>query len=252
MSNQRRSKRKLAEAKCQESESDAQEWNAQMVTKLLALVQNQGFDGNFRELQSQFNNSRSESGFRYFFEYLQKNDDPASSSFDQERHQVSQLCDPWIEALRKNNENQRLAVDIPLMMKLIARFERHPSPDDCGRVDYPEIYNCIAALMQGHIPKQMNAASAAKLKQITDQMADYVRQVGSTRDEHEKSFLASVALPQTGNKPKNRPLILANRRKQVWSPDELQNRARILSPDFKQMKDCYLQQEGLNPLNFPS
>lgn len=243
-----RNKRKAAEPQVEEPNwwtRDDASTNA-LMTKLLARLQNQGFDGNYRDLQVEFNNCRSDSSFRNFFDHLRKNDDPSSDTFDEERHKVSLMCDPWIEALRKNNENQRLGVNIPLMMKLIARFEKHPAPSNCGGVDYKEIYECLASLMQGHIPKQMSAASAAKLKQMTFLLSDQLK----NEDDNERHFLSSIAVQNDTTVLKDRNQILKNRRNPDWSEEEKQSRQHVVSPNFDQMRSSYLKQYGLNPMNF--
>ena len=244
-----RTKRKAVEVKVVEEANwwtkDDPSTNA-LMAKLLARLQSRGFDGNYRDLQQEFNNCRSDSSFRNFFDYLRKNDDPSSETFDEERHKVSLMCDPWIEALRKNNENQRLGVNTPLMLKLIARFEKHPSPSECGGVDYKEIYECLASLMQGYIPKQMSAPSAAKLQQITRLMSDHLK----NEDDAEKSFLSSMAVQADTTTLKDRNQILKSRRNPEWSQEEKESRQQAISPDFEQMRSCYLKQYGLNPMQF--
>ena len=242
-----RTKRKVVEEKVEEANwwtKDDPSTNA-LMSKLLARLQSRGFDGSYRDLQEEFNNCRSDSSFRNFFDYLRKNDCPSSETYDEERHKVSLMCDPWIEALRKNNENQRLGVNIPLMLKLIASFEKHPSPSQCGGVDYKEIYECLASLMQGHIPKQMSAPSAAKLHQITRLLSEHLK----NEDDSEKNSLKSFAVRPDTTVQQDRNQILKSRRNPEWSEEEKESRQKIVSSDFEQMRSCYLKQYGLNPMN---
>ena len=120
---------------------DTKEWTETNVKKLMQMLQTEGFDGNFRGLTKIFK-SHSDSSLRYFFTHLQ-------ATVDDEKKLISAAFDPWITSARENNETQRLGGNIPLMMRLIAQFEDHPSPQSCGGVDYREIYQCIASLLQG-------------------------------------------------------------------------------------------------------
>ena len=244
-----RTKRKAVEAPVEEANwwtKDDAATNA-LMTKLATRIQAQGFDGNYSDLQQEFNNCRSDSSFRNFFDYLHRNEDPANDTFDEERHRVSDMCDPWIEALRKNNENLRLGANIPFMLRLIARFEKHPSPSESGGVDYKEIYECLASLIQGHVPKKMSPASAALMKQLTFLRSSHLK----NENVAEQNFLESIAIQtEDPTAEKDRNKILAKRRNRNWSEKEKESQQDVLSPDFDKMKSFYLKQYGLNPLNF--
>jgi len=133
-------KRKQGTGDGDESE-ETKEWTEANVKKLMQMLQTEGFDGNYQALTKTFK-SHSDSSLRYFFTHLQ-------ATVDDEKKMISAAFDPWITAARDNNETQRLGGNIPLMMRLIAQFEDHPSPESCGGVDYREIYQCIASLLQG-------------------------------------------------------------------------------------------------------
>lgn len=54
----------------------------------------------------------------------------------------------WIAAIRESIEVQRLANTPALMLEWIAKFEKHPSPEESCGVDYQAIYIYIADLLE--------------------------------------------------------------------------------------------------------
>ena len=135
-------KRKAGTSDGDDSE-ETKAWTEANVKKLMQMLQTEGFDGNYQALTKTFK-SHSDSSLRYFFGHLLKTVDD-----DDEKKTIEAAFDKWILAARVNNETQRLGGNIPLMMRFMAQFEDHPSVESCGGVDYREIYQCIASLLQG-------------------------------------------------------------------------------------------------------
>ena len=48
---------------------------------------------------------------------------------------------------------------LPNLLDYISENEKHPSPEECGGVDYAAIYRALADLMQGDVPQKLNPAS---------------------------------------------------------------------------------------------
>jgi len=52
----------------------------------------------------------------------------------------------------------------------ILKEEKHPDPEDCGGVDYAEIYKYIYDITNGELPKQLSEASGRKVIEIMDEL----------------------------------------------------------------------------------
>ena len=53
-------------------------------------------------------------------------------------------------------------------------YEDHPDPSTTNGVDYRAIYKYFASLLRGHIPVQLDSASAAKVVSIYQQLMQII------------------------------------------------------------------------------
>ena len=80
------------------------------------------------------------------------------------------------------------------MVSSVAHFSqdiRTTERDD--QVDFKSIYGALASLMQGHVPKQLNARTAATFDRVIRRFNDIVRHDPS--GDEEVSLLVSVKVP---------------------------------------------------------
>lgn len=135
------------------------------------------------------------------------------------------------------------------MFKFFADFEKHPDPAACGGVDYPAIYRCVGALMRGHVPPTLNALSAAKVKQLLDDILDM-----ASKYRAKLPCRDAIPTPRMASEPRTqdeRIEILRRRRSHIWSEEELEAKHIICTGDIHAVRKFYLERPCFNPFNLP-
>jgi hypothetical protein len=76
--------------------------------------------------------------------------------------------------LTKDEVDKNVSSAVPSMLSLIAKYERHPIINEDNKVDYAAIYESLAQLMRGEVPKDLNAETSAKiLNMLTDLLLSF-------------------------------------------------------------------------------
>ncbi len=52
---------------------------------------------------------------------------------------------------------------VPTLLNFISKYEHHPPMTETNQVDYAAIYEALAALMRGDVPKDLNPQTSAKM-----------------------------------------------------------------------------------------
>ena len=140
--------------------------------------------------------------------------------------------------------------NIPIILDSIGIYENDPDATECGGVDYKSIYKYIASLSRGHVPKQLDAPSAAKLAQLYDQMMDFVNErLPVAKKILEMSVQQPLKKAALSAAEKNK--MLNERRCKTWLPAEEEARNKVTSSDISLLKQYYCSMEGLNPFQLP-
>lgn len=135
------------------------------------------------------------------------------------------------------------------MFKWFAAFEHHPDPAANGGVDYPSIYRCLACLMHGFVPPQLNTPSAAVLKRHLELFLDFVR-----NNMRHLPFPKTIQMPEAPSKPRTqgeRNGTLAGRRFTKWNEEELEGKNIICNDDLHAVRQWYLRKPCFNPFQVP-
>ena len=224
-------------------------WNEDSLKLLVSDIKADGFDGNFQRLEDKF--GKNAGSLRYLKETIFSGGSGSDSApFDVELNGVNAAFDGWIEPLRSNRHVQRCAGDVALMMASMAHFSQDiPTPERENQVDFKSIYGALASLMQGHVPKQLNARTATTLDRVIRRFNEIVQHDPSNDDE--VSLLASVKVPcEAVLTAQQKNDVLRQRRRKEWIEEELQDRRKVLSSDMAAVQEFYNRQPGLNPLRF--
>jgi len=91
--------------------------------------------------------------------------DPKLSIYDSD----VTLLKLWISKMEQNRPDQSRSV--AKMMEFIAKHEAHPSPEECGGIDYAGIYQHLGDIFSGHAPKELNSESQAHISQMLSAMS---------------------------------------------------------------------------------
>jgi len=246
-------------SKKEEVNSHISTWNDESLDKLTTYLQENGFDHDFLALQKEFP-AFSHHSLRAFFNELSRwSSDAAVNPLEDEveakktqlprREQKYSPNEEWINTIRDHLESQRLGPNLAHIFKFIALFEEHPDPDTVLGVDYKSIYMYISALMEGHIPKKLNAASATKLLEMFEKLVEYIKM---NSERAKTSLLQSANIPFINNRidKESKNQFLRERRRSEWNESE-KHEARLLSSenlkDIERVCCCKL---GLNPFSF--
>lgn len=222
--------------------SGAPKWDTVSALRLLLLLKEEGFDGNFKELVHRFP-GHSDNSLRYFFGNLRDENKKKES-----KCKVATVSRKLIKLIRDDQESQSLGINIPLFLEFYSIFGNHPDPSQIGDVDYPAILRCVASLARGYVPKELNPSSAAKLDSIIDILFKNL----NVRDGLHP-IPEGMQMP-TKKEPINREernVILARRRSACWSEEEIAAREDLLSPDLATVRKRYLSLTCFNPFKFP-
>ena len=111
----------------------------------------------------------------------------------------------WISLVHDKVDVLRMSNTVSLLFEWIAEFETHPEPSRCCGVDYASIYQYLAALMEGQVPRQLDPPSASKLLQMFQQVTKSISlSAAKSRDLLAKTARAPVpnvpVRPETKNK----------------------------------------------------
>jgi len=66
-------------------------------------------------------------------------------------------------ALKKEEVDANLSSVVPTVLEFIAQNEEHPKMSESNKVDYAGIYEALAQVSRGEVPRQLNDESSAKL-----------------------------------------------------------------------------------------
>lgn len=262
-------------------------WKAEALDKLIDLLQREGFDGDYGELNRNHLPQFGEGTIRLFFNKLSRWKEPtetatageggraaATTSSSRARAAAKQqeaTIDKIKSQQRKRNEEQsneapieewiglvqdkvdvlRMNNTVSLLFEWIAEFETHPEPSQCCGVDYASIYQYLAALMEGQVPRQLDPPSASKLLQMFQQVTKTISQ--SAAKSHE--LLAKTAKappPNVPVRPEIKNKVLRERRRAEWNEEELNEAQVVKGDDLDAIKELYCSKSGLNPFAFPS
>ena len=103
----------------------------------------------------------------------------------------------WIGLVQDKVDVLRMNNTVSLLFEWIAEFETHPEPSQCCGVDYASIYQYLAALMEGQVPRQLDPPSASKLLQMFQQVTKTISQSAAKSRE----LLAKTAKAPPPNVP---------------------------------------------------
>ena len=126
-------------------------------------------------------------------------------------------------------------------------LRKFPEPDEVGGVDYSAMAKVVASLMRGDIPAELDAASASKLRCLTERFENNFGRRDNLPIPDDMTIpeqVGPVSLEQ-------RNAILADRRRTTWSDEEMAERTEVLSPDLAQVRELYLSMPCFNPFKFP-
>ena len=234
-------------------------WSKVDLDILTKYIKANGFNGDVRDLQKLFPKF-SESSLRSLLNQLKRpmdcaeekktaKNDASEESPASSRPRTAPIED-WIAMVININETSRVGNNIPTVLQYIAKFEDLPSTEACGGVDYSSIYAYLASLSKGNIPKQLNPPSARKVLEIIEQLKYVIgkraNHSGQFVKQHAKAPIHRVIQGEEKNQ------ILRDRRRPKWSQVELEQSARIQSPDAGEAMKVYNKMPGLNPFNFPN
>jgi hypothetical protein len=143
--------------------------------------------------------------------------------------------DQWLDKFEQAHPVQGFS-QTKLLQKVflyIAKYENHPSPQDCNGVDYKAMYEYLYCMLNGFPGKSLNPETAEYVLKSINDLAMEVRKRGI---QGERFFLDCVQrisnqVRQYGGK------------KQMEPASDLDTAQEI----FKKL----LKTEGLNPLNVP-
>lgn len=255
---------------------NAVNWSRQDFEKIIDYVKTNGFYGDYKALLRELPHL-TETSLRNLFQQLSRSTDfgneqsfASSSSVpetlgsrkksnkksnmesgEEQNKKNRAPIEEWISLLIDHNETQRLGANLPLIIEYIAKFENHPDPQDCDGIDYSAIYSYIATLLKGHIPKQLNPASASKLCCMFSELTNIICQSASVS---QKRFLENAKRPyynprRGGTDEKNQ--VLRERRRVIWTASEMEEAETIKSGDLQQIKNLHCAKTGLNPFHMP-
>lgn len=222
--------------------SQIPKWDTAVAQKLLMLLKENGFDGNFKELMQHFP-GHSDNSLRYLFSTLRMENKKKEA-----KCKVATVSRKLIKLIRDDQESQSLGINIPLFLEFYAMFGHHPDPSQVGEVDYPAILRCVASLARGYIPKELNSSSAAKLVSLVDLMLENVKLRNGLHPIPEGMQMPTKKDPISRQE---RNVILARRRSTSWSEEEIMARKDVLSLDLAVVRKRYLSLACFNPFKFP-
>jgi len=113
------------------------------------------------------------------------------------------------KGLEKAVEFEKL---IPMSLRMIAEFEKHPEPEHCGGIDYGSIYRYFGHLCEGEVPPDLNPESASRVTRLLSDLSALVQKESL---EKETQYLENYRGPYTRfrsadnfdpNSPKNTQL----------------------------------------------
>lgn len=104
---------------------------------------------------------------------------------------VDSAIEDWINlagSLKNSGDAMDCGHILPDVLSVIINEEKHPKPEDCGGVDYADIYRFINEAMNGDVPKELSAESGDKLLEMMNELKEFV--ILTDRDiQEEKSLL---------------------------------------------------------------
>ena len=79
----------------------------------------------------------------------------------------------WLELMRTKAKANSSAKSVVLALDGVAKLEKQP---DNGRVDFAAIYETVASLMRGDVPKQLDGPTQVKFCRIVDKFTAFIRE----------------------------------------------------------------------------
>lgn len=128
------------------------------------------------------------------------------------------------KGLEKSADFEKL---VPMSLRMIAEFEKHPEPEDCGGIDYASIYRYFGHLCEGEVPPDLNPESAARVTRLLSDLSALVQKESL---EKETKYLENYRGPFT-----------RFRSAENFDPN---------TPNNTQLGELG-SVPGMNPLNFP-
>jgi len=245
--------------KREEIHSHISTWNDESLDKLTAYLQQNGFDHDFLSLQKEFPTFSHHSLRAFFNELSRWSSDAAVNPLEDEveakktqmprREQKYSPNEEWINTIRDHLESQRLGPNLAHVFKFISLFEDHPDPDTVLGVDYKSIYMYISALMEGHIPKKLNAASATKMLEMFEKLVEYIKM---NSERAKISLLQSANIPFINNRidKESKNQFLRERRRSEWNDTEKHEAHLLASENLREIERVCCCKLGLNPFSF--
>jgi len=110
------------------------------------------------------------------------------------RRKKNNPVEQWLEIIEKNDDNaakinaigsgpMNYSSVVPSSLNWIANNELHPSPEDCGGVNYSAIYKYLACLCQGEAPPDLDPPTAAKVLTLLPIMAGVVKKMDLEKEK---------------------------------------------------------------------
>jgi len=129
----------------------------------------------------------------------------------EKRRKRNAPIEKWIDSaesklnddLKKAGGDTQQVVDyspmVPKMLEMVAEYEKHPSPDQCGGVDFAAIYRWLGCLCEGEAPPDLNSASSLRVRRLFSRLAKTVSGEGLEKEtDYLKEFRGPHTKYQTG------------------------------------------------------
>ena len=200
-----------------------------------------GYDSNLEDLAKEFE-GQSKNSLHYFFQSFEG----TANNF--ENYDLVAQAESIISHVRNDIESQDTGLNLPLMVDMQAEFGKFPESDDEDDIDYGSMARTVSSLMRGDLPADINSASAVQLNRL---ITHFLENVGPR--EH-LPMPDEMVIPAAQAEPVSqaeRNAILAWRRKQAWSEEEMAKRKKVQSLELAQVRELYLLNSCSNPFKVP-
>ena len=197
-----------------------------------------GFDSNYEDLATEFD-GQSKNKVHYFFKIF--------DDLKEVDNKMIPTAEEIISLVRDDQQSKDLGLNLPLFVEWSSDLRKFPEPDKVGGVDYSAMAKVVASLLRGDIPAKLDAASASKLRCLTERFESNFGRRDNLPIPDDMTIpeqVSPVSLQQ-------RNAILADRRRTTWSDEEMAERTEVLSPDLAQVRELYLSMPCFNPFKFP-
>ena len=133
-----------------------------------------------------------------------------SNDDDGEKASNEAPVEEWLGLVHDKVDVLRMNNTVSLLFEWIAEFETHPEPSRSCGVDYASIYQYLAALMEGQVPRQLDPPSASKLLQMFEQLTKTISQ-SAFKSRELLAKTAKAPLPNVPIRPETKNKVLRER-----------------------------------------